>query len=536
MISVLIADDEYLLRQLIRNSIQWDELDMEVVGEAEDGEKALEFIRQQRPDIAIIDINMPFINGIELARIIYTQKIETRMLILTGYREFEYAQKAVTYKVFDYLLKPIKSEEMTVVLQNMGSEIKKDRINSNMLKMMLDQESAARKLSSQKLVRSMAHGKMSEIDRESVSNLLSIEDGKINALLVQIEHIEQGNNDVTTAMMVLLEAAEKSFEECGFTHVNGYIEEDAYVVVFVNSSWDEIETRSRLKRCANKLRARIKEQYSFTVSIGISDTVQGYSNMSAALDQTINALTARFYQDQDNTFCAWEESGQIGEGEYEAAALQLIDFQEMLQRPDWVKDTDSTGRLRDAFDAMRERGLSEDFVKMSALSFISALYSLGAVNIPANSFVRGRSSIVDKIIRCKSFIAVQNIVLGIFEDYRANLLENIHVVRFSKLVEEAKKYIEKNYYSPDLSLNKIAAAVYANPTYVSNQFKKEFNITITEYITTCRMKAAVKIIGGHSHVNLAEIATRVGYRDPYYFSKSFKKYYGITPSRYQTGE
>ena len=78
--------------------------------------------------------------------------------------------------------------------------------------------------------------------------------------------------------------------------------------------------------------------------------------------------------------------------------------------------------------------------------------------------------------------------------------------------------------------------LYVNPTYISNQFRKEMNITITEYITACRMRAAVRIIGEEPDTPLVEVAQRVGYRDPYYFSKSFKKYYGVTPKRYSPAD
>ena len=99
MISVLIVDDEYLIRKLVRNSIEWDALQMEVIGEAENGEEAIRFLQHNQVDIAIVDINMPFVNGIDFAEYVYRNHLKTKVVLLTGYREFEYAQQAIRWKV-----------------------------------------------------------------------------------------------------------------------------------------------------------------------------------------------------------------------------------------------------------------------------------------------------------------------------------------------------------------------------------------------------------------------------------------------------
>ena len=115
-ISVLIVDDEYLIRSLIRNSVRWEAYGMEVVGEAGDGESALSFIRTFQPQIALVDINMPILNGLELAQKVREGNYKTHIIFLTGYRDFEYAKQAVTYQAFDYLLKPIDADELAETL------------------------------------------------------------------------------------------------------------------------------------------------------------------------------------------------------------------------------------------------------------------------------------------------------------------------------------------------------------------------------------------------------------------------------------
>ena len=121
MISVLIVDDEYLIRKLVRNSIEWDALQMEVIGEAENGEEAIRFLQHNQVDIAIVDINMPFVNGIDFAEYVYRNHLKTKVVLLTGYREFEYAQQAIRWKVVGYLLKPLQIPEMERTLREIIS-------------------------------------------------------------------------------------------------------------------------------------------------------------------------------------------------------------------------------------------------------------------------------------------------------------------------------------------------------------------------------------------------------------------------------
>ena len=134
MISVLIVDDEYLLRSLIRRSINWDQLGMEVVGEAGDGEEAIDFIRANHPQIALVDINMPIMNGLELAQKCQEEGLDTNIVFLTGYREFEYAKQAVAYQAFDYLLKPLDTKDMTAVLTKLRQKIEQEREASTHLR------------------------------------------------------------------------------------------------------------------------------------------------------------------------------------------------------------------------------------------------------------------------------------------------------------------------------------------------------------------------------------------------------------------
>ncbi len=127
MYRVMIADDEELLGKCLEKMIDWNALGAEVVGVAMDGEEALEMFRSKGPEIVILDINMPFISGLELAGIINKEKPETKVIMLTAYKEFEYAQQAIKYHVVDYLTKPFDKDEVIETVCRIIDELEEEK-------------------------------------------------------------------------------------------------------------------------------------------------------------------------------------------------------------------------------------------------------------------------------------------------------------------------------------------------------------------------------------------------------------------------
>ena len=125
MLRVLIVDDEYLIRKHIINSIKWESLKMKVVGEAADGEQALRMVEQWKPQVMIVDIKIPFIDGITLSKIVHKQYSDIKIIILTGFDEFNYARAAIEASVVNYLLKPVDAELLTAVLTETKDAIRK---------------------------------------------------------------------------------------------------------------------------------------------------------------------------------------------------------------------------------------------------------------------------------------------------------------------------------------------------------------------------------------------------------------------------
>ncbi len=131
LLKVLIVDDEHLVRNLLRNCINWNEIGYEVVGEASNAHEALDLVEQLRPDVIFTDIYMPFMDGLEFGKIVFEKYPTIKIIVLTGYEEFEYAKKSVKIGIADFLLKPINDDEIRKVALNIKSKIESERNQRN---------------------------------------------------------------------------------------------------------------------------------------------------------------------------------------------------------------------------------------------------------------------------------------------------------------------------------------------------------------------------------------------------------------------
>lgn len=508
MISVLIVDDEYLIRKLVRNSIEWDTLQMEVVGEAENGEEAIRFLRSNPVDIAIVDINMPFVNGIDFAEYVYQNHLQTKVILLTGYREFEYAQQAIRWKVVGYLLKPLQIAEMERTLREVGGTYYRGK----------------RKLSPVELEQAQLREYANNISEKLPENCRRM--APFFAVVLRIDGAAQldGLRQELIFLCGNFFRSVMSGEKPVELEVRGYVEYDSYVALFVG--WEKKEDEAGRVSIVDAAREQVRRQRGYTLTAGVSGIVQDVGRLGAALQEALDAASCRFYRSADKTYSA-REVVRLEYGVRLQIASQVNALLAVAGDCSAADQQVCKSLLGELLDGFRSGQVNEDYVKMTVLQFMLALCATGGETLGY-----GQKSIY-RIVACENFEQFRREVERFFSAY----LETAgggkdRSAALSALTTRVRQYIDSRFADRDICLNSIAASVYANPTYISNQFKKEMGLTITEYITACRMKKAQQLISAGIKNSLQELADAVGYNDPYYFSKSFKKYYGTTPSRY----
>ena len=134
MLKVFLVEDEVVMRNGIKNNIPWEQEGFEFAGEASDGELAYPLIKKEKPDILITDIRMPFMDGLELSRLVKKELPQIKIIILSGYNEFDYAKTAINIGVTDYLLKPISSAKLLEAVKKVADMIEKEQDNARLIK------------------------------------------------------------------------------------------------------------------------------------------------------------------------------------------------------------------------------------------------------------------------------------------------------------------------------------------------------------------------------------------------------------------
>lgn len=530
MISVLIADDEYLIRSLIRHSVDWHALGLEIAGEAGNGEQALKFIMDRRPDVALVDINMPFRNGLELAQEIQRAALPTIVILLTGYKDFEYARRAVTYQVFDYLTKPIEQDKLAeTLLRAKGRVLQKTSDRRYFSQMQTMQYRSGKLLQGQFLWKlafgrlGISGGRLAEAVRE---HGVPLQPENISSVVVQIDQYDRLNREnIDTDLYAVLNIMEESLRDAGFANVCAVLEKDNCVPLLFNADLSEAETERRLRQACERGIGAVARYFPFTVSAGVGSTMQGYDSLRFSVQEALASLENRFYEQGSRVFFA-----RNGAATETANSFSCINFHEFHAYLSAASVQEGRQLLLDAFDTMKSRQICQEHVRLIATGMAAVLYSAASQNRLATQRGEPRyPPLFRRITECERFEDVRGIVLDLYDTVWRDAGEPR---RLSLVVQAAMEYIEANHRNTDISLNKIAAAVFAAPAYVSNLFKKEMKLSTTEYITVCRMRSAVELAVRNRESNLTAIASSVGYTDPYYFSKCFKKHYGITPSRY----
>lgn len=512
MIKVLIVDDEYLQREMVKNSADWESMGMIVAGEAEDGRMALKLSKEVRPDIIIMDINIPFLNGIEASTQIREFLPEVQIIILTAYGEFDYAKQALEFGAVGYVLKPLDPAELYKKL--IQAKEKLENIWAQRDNLLELQKENYQKEKEQFLIGCLSGlqengDKMSkwrkyEILEPKCFSLLEIR--YANAAVMEEnrydikEYIEERFPDCETIcinrdILFLLLSEEKS-EQYTFDvqalcmHLKGEMGEFSI----------ERGSISEIHENMEELHIAYQEAYAALRNGESKKEIEKYET------QTVSSLLkALSYSSQDLII-------KLRAKNYDGALNQVHDCFHKL------------ASLKDPYQSMQYIGMD------ILVNFALYMMDLG---IDTSGKLEGERELMVKVSSGKQIKEVEELICSTLKS-GFTLIENHSFSAGKRKVEDAKKFILNHYQNYDLSLNMVAEEIGVNPSYLSYIFKKEYGFSLSRYVIQVRMEQAKRLIESDTKERLSvlELAGKVGYTDEYYFSKSFKNYYGISPSKW----
>ena len=535
-IKVFLVEDEMVIRRGIKNSIDWEKEGYIFCGEASDGELAYPMIIKEKPDILITDIRMPFMDGLELCKLVKKELPNIKILILSGYDEFDYAKEAIRLGVTEYLLKPISSGKLLEALNGVSESIRREKEDKDLVRKYMEEMRENAEHEKQKFFEQMIAGNLSMADALETGKKyeMNLSAGMYNLLLFRFtlgkENRKSGEllGEAEYAIEKLTERLEYVFE------FQRGVEGWAFLLMADN----EEQMSERVKELSKDLEEIMKNYSTIAYFGGIGQPVARLRELEESFREAERALAARFTMELNRIISV--EDIRMAQNVDTLDDIEITSFGEIEKTRTMLEKFLNNG-AEDEIDEFVDVYINE-LPEENLKSVLMRQYIIMDAYIVMMSFcekiegIEGEMQAQSEELK-NSMKTIQT--LEEIKNYIRMLLKKIIGVRdtisgrrYSNIIEIAKDQIRKTYMSDEISLNTIAAEVGMSPSYFSSIFSKEMGKTFVEYLTEMRMDRAKELLMCSS-MKTSEIGYEVGYKDPHYFSYIFKKTQNCTPKEFR---
>jgi len=531
MLKLIIADDEKWVRTAIKSIIGFDDPEFSLVSEASNGIEALELCRQHKPDILITDIKMPGLNGLELISELARTLPDVRIVVISGYNDFDYARTAMRYGVKDYLLKPVDENELHQVLNRIKNEIiereeqkheseSKQKQYENALPVISEaflNKLVSRNAMTSENIRNESQKYGIDLSGDSFTVCVTSPDTSLR------EGEDQGAYDY---YRILVKRSMKRFAGA----VTFPYENDRSMLVSIIRGKSPGE---RIKRAHDICSRILRKKLGISISCGISAEAHSPGMLQNLFPDAAAALDARFWKGPGTA--AFHTPGCLSEDpklSLDQDTLNKIILNIKLSNLQTALSFIES--VSDSLKASPAPNYKPALVMEFFWQFIQSVITILNIQLPfihQESVVSGRHP-YDRIREIR--------FCSDLEDYVKELLRRIYDFYHDKnpvdnanIIENAKRVIENNF-AGDISLEQVARHVHLSPVYLSELFKKQTGMSFIDYKTIVRIENAKKLLSDPS-VTISEVSAKVGYSDPKYFSKLFKKITGKTVYEFKKG-
>lgn len=539
MLKVFLVEDESIVREGLKNNIPWQEYGYQFTGEASDGEMALPMIRKIRPDVLITDIKMPFMDGLALSQIVTQEIPDIKIIIISGYDEFEYAQRAIRVGVEQYLLKPITRGALRKVLLEIREKIETEQEQKNYLETFQNEMKEYEEYSRRNFLEKVFGGLLSvqQIYEEAAKISLELDGPCYNIVLLSLQVRRQNPESEMWEPEGFDRVKEALFRYfMRFPEYLAFRWNISLYGVLIKGEADQMEELK--KRCLGNIEKICSEEnFSMEWHAAVGEPVERLSLLPECYTKVNHILAHRFFNPQQHILTE-KDVEEFMPGK-DIRSFESLDSSkvnpEVIQRflregkQEEIEDF-VNGYLAGVKEALESR-LFRDYlllnIRFTTVNYMEMLGINQQDVLSENDHDRIREVSVNS---------------GDIYDYMRELLERAIVLRDrenenqgKRVLKKGLEYIEEHFSEDFLSLNSVAGAIGVNGNYFSSVFSQEMQMTFIEYVTKKRMEKAKKLLR-QTEKHSGEIAAEVGYKDPHYFSFVFKKTTGLTPREYRSGK
>lgn len=542
MLKIFLAEDEVVVRETIKRMIPWEELGFELVGEAADGEMALPLLIRQQPDLLITDIKMPFMDGLTLARLAKKEIPGLKVVILSGYDDFNYAKQAIGIGVEDYLLKPITKNALIERLSEIRSRYEHEKTQKEYYEKFQREMQAYEKNSSRDFFEALVGGSMDmmEVYKRAEKLGLDIVAEAYNVLIFTMncdEDFSGQRDEYSSWEAESLELLENFF--AGHSSAMLFRSNIFSYGVLLKGQRETIEENTRA--CVDEIRKILSRQDGRREwFLAVGQSVDRLSQIQKSYHTASRAFSQRYLYDENILYYDEMETMEHPGGQAETednAYLQKVDVNAL--NPAILQKFLSNGLQEETENFVKDYFYAIGQEPMESLVFRN--YVILNVRFSVISFIKGlgcdtnemESADTEEVLaesgkNMESVIAYAKKMISQAIEIRDQNSGN----KNRSILKTAVDFIDSHYMDEEISLNTVANVANVSSNHFSALFSQNMGQTFIEYLTTLRMNKAKELLRC-TGMRSSEIAGEIGYKDAHYFSYLFKKTQGMTPSDYR---
>lgn len=534
MLRIFVADDDKIIREGLKVIIEEANREYKVVGEATNGVEALRAIESLKPDVLVVDINMPEMDGVELIKQLRSSQNTISIIVLSGFDEYRYVRESMKHGALDYLLKPVNNESLIELLDRIDNELAliKENKEKALVQSVIFEESMT--LLKGKLINELVKGN-------------GMNNPKIEELLLDFGIASTGNIILSVIGTDNICKMEKDKLK-GITFSPGYIIESYilnnfgsgsdkqiisaatdYEVIILTFSNNSTDFDEYIYGQFEAIRREIEKKETFTICAGISHVFSNIRKSHIPYHQALFSLKRRFYEGGNKIIKYLQESScyaYINENIINNYFDRIINSIE-------ITDTVRTGKIiEEMLAAFRKSNGDPEQIRKICIELVQKTsIRLNEFKNALELFPQEDLNMILYIESLDTYDELKNYLAGAF----CRIMEQIKLERSyktRKIPEKAKEYI-KMHYKENITLKSVADHVYLNSSYFSELFKNETGKNFIDYLIETRINEAKKLLE-MPDIKVYEVGEKVGYEDPVSFNRAFKKIVGISPNEYRS--
>lgn len=535
---IILVDDEEEVRQSIIKKIDWEDAGFSVVGDAENGQEALEKVEALEPDVILTDIRMPYMDGLSLAERVRQRYPSIKIVIFSGYDEFEYAKQAIKLNVTEYILKPVNVEELTAILKRIKSNLDEEIEQKRNVSLLRENYRRNLPILREQFLNELVGGTASSQNMEE--RLMEYHIPLAGAKKWVAAAIDIGKEALGAGRELPLHR-ERDLIPISVKQLFGEkLEQYCRCAVFTSSrasgselaliaAIDGENSQTGLIDVLGDICKEIRKILEVPVTVGIGHSCQDLKDIGGSYKSAMDALGYKAIVGAGGTIYINDvepvSSGLLRfDSRAEAALMAAVKFGPREQIEEAVRAV-----VDKMIDAKVHFSQCQAYMLSISSSMIQMIqqYELDITQLSEGD-AADTFAIIPKMVKVEDFsrwlLSMALHINQAMNQERDNTMKQV--------IQKAKEYIMENYQDPDLSVEKICRQLHLSPAYFSTMFKKETGQAYIAYLTQVRLDKAVELLNKTDDKTYV-IAAKVGYQEQNYFSYVFKKRFGVSPTKFR---